>query len=117
MARSQNKYADFAGLRERAVALRRTGYSLRRIRDELKVFNNDILNRLVKGEPPPEWTKRPRAKDDLRAKARELRLQRRNTGDDCRGCLVLTVRRSAQLYRRTEGWWTGIVADAVTRLR
>ncbi|KAF2779608.1 hypothetical protein [Streptomyces sp. OM5714] len=75
MARSQNKYADFEGLRERAVALRRAGYSLRQIRDELKVFNNDILNRLVKGEPPPEWTKRPRAKDDLRAKARELRLQ------------------------------------------
>jgi hypothetical protein len=75
MARSQNKYADFDGLRERAVALRRAGYSLRQIRDELKVFNNDILNRLVKGEPPPEWTKRPRAKGDLRAKARELRLQ------------------------------------------
>ncbi|BDD72679.1 hypothetical protein GCM10023177_44100 [Streptomyces violaceoruber] len=75
MARSQNKYADFEGLRERAVALRRAGYSLRQIRDELKVFNNDILSQLVKGEPPPEWTKRPRAKDDLRAKARELRLQ------------------------------------------
>ncbi|PSK53418.1 hypothetical protein B0E38_04202 [Streptomyces sp. 111WW2] len=59
MAGSQNKYADFEGLRERAVALRRAGYSLRQIRDELKVFNNDILNQLVKGEPPPEWTKRP----------------------------------------------------------
>ncbi|WP_435252616.1 hypothetical protein [Streptomyces tendae] len=73
MARSQNKYADFEGLRERAVALRRAGYSLRQIRDELKVFNNDILSRLVKGEPPPEWTKRPRAKDELRDRARELR--------------------------------------------
>ncbi|MFF8680319.1 terminase gpP N-terminus-related DNA-binding protein [Streptomyces sp. CA-100214] len=75
MARSQNKYADFEGLRERAVALRRAGYSLRQIRDELKIFNNDILNQLVKGEPPPEWTKRPNAKDDVRTKARELRLQ------------------------------------------
>ncbi|MFF5498022.1 helix-turn-helix domain-containing protein [Streptomyces aquilus] len=75
MATSPGKYADFEGLRERAVALRRQGYSLRRIRDELKIFNNDILQRLVKGEPPPEWTKRPRAKDDLRAKARQLRLQ------------------------------------------
>ncbi|MGP4084800.1 hypothetical protein [Streptomyces sp. KR55] len=75
MAHSHGKYADFEGLRERAVALRREGYSLRQIRDELKVFNNDILNQLVKGEPPPEWTKRPNAKDDLRAKARELRLQ------------------------------------------
>ncbi|MBT2414469.1 hypothetical protein J7I94_28650 [Streptomyces sp. ISL-12] len=71
----QGKYADFEGLREKAVALRRAGYSLRQIRDELKVFNNDILNQLVKGEPPPAWTKRPNAKDDLRAKARELRLQ------------------------------------------
>lgn len=75
MARTNDKYADFEGLRERAVALRRGGYSLRQIRDELKIFNNDILNQLVKGEPPPAWTKRPRAKDDLRAKARELRLQ------------------------------------------
>nr|WP_203610548.1 hypothetical protein [Streptomyces sp. SID8111] len=62
-------------MRERAVELRRAGRSLRQIRDELKVYNNDILNRLVKGEPPPAWTRRPRAKDDLRARARELRLQ------------------------------------------
>lgn len=75
MAHPHGEYADFEGLRERAVALRRQGYSLRQIRDELKIFNNDILNQLVKGEPPPEWTKRPNAKDDLRAKARELRLQ------------------------------------------
>ncbi|MEV0643407.1 hypothetical protein AB0I77_52740 [Streptomyces sp. NPDC050619] len=75
MAHSLGKYADFEGLRERAVALRREGYSLRQIRDELKIFNNDILNQLVKGEPPPEWTKRPNAKDELRERARELRLQ------------------------------------------
>ncbi|MEU7425692.1 hypothetical protein [Streptomyces sp. NPDC040750] len=67
--------ADLDTLRERAVALRRAGHSLRRIRDELKVFNNDLLNQLVRGEPPPEPTKHPRARDDLRAKARELRLQ------------------------------------------
>ncbi|GGS82746.1 hypothetical protein J2S47_002767 [Streptomyces griseoviridis] len=72
---SPNRYADFEHLREQAVELRREGYSLRQIRDELKVFNNDILNQLVKGEPPPAWTKRPNAKDDLRARARELRLQ------------------------------------------
>ncbi|MFD5218907.1 hypothetical protein ACFWMH_14800 [Streptomyces tendae] len=75
MARSQNKYADFEGLRERAVALRREGLSRRQIRDRLHVDNNDILNRLLEGEPPPEWTKRPNAKDDLRDRARELRLQ------------------------------------------
>ncbi|QWB25100.1 MULTISPECIES: hypothetical protein [Streptomyces] len=75
MTHAPGKYADFEGLRERAVALRRAGCSLRQIRDELKIFNNDILNQLVKGEPPPAWTKRPNAKDDLRERARELRFQ------------------------------------------
>ncbi|CAL9469186.1 helix-turn-helix domain-containing protein [Streptomyces sp. enrichment culture] len=69
------KYADFERLREEAVALRRRGYSLRQIRDELQVRNKETLQRLVEGEPPPEWTKRPNAKDDLRARARELRQQ------------------------------------------
>lgn len=75
MAHSPGKYADFEGLREQAVALRRAGLSRRQIRDRLHVDNNDILNRLLEGEPPPEWTKRPNAKDDLRERARELRLQ------------------------------------------
>lgn len=75
MAHSQNNYTDIEDLRERALALRRAGCSLRQIRDELKVCNNDVLHRLVKGEPAPEWTKRPRTKDGLRARARELRLQ------------------------------------------
>ncbi|MFD8635121.1 hypothetical protein [Streptomyces sp. NPDC059533] len=65
----------FESLREQAVTLRREGLSRRQIRDRLHVHNNDILNRLLDGEPAPEWTKRPNAKDDLRAKARELRLQ------------------------------------------
>ncbi|GHH90585.1 helix-turn-helix domain-containing protein [Streptomyces capillispiralis] len=75
MTDTPGRYADFEELRERATALRRAGHSLRQIRDELKVHNNDLLNRLVKGEPPPAWTTRPNAKDDLRARARELRLQ------------------------------------------
>ncbi|MFD5709569.1 hypothetical protein ACFWHW_04095 [Streptomyces pharetrae] len=75
MAHSSGKYADFEALREQAVTLRRQGYSLRQIRDELKIYNNDILTRLVRGEPAPEWTKRPNAKDDLRERARELRRQ------------------------------------------
>ncbi|WP_445270786.1 helix-turn-helix domain-containing protein [Streptomyces sp. DSM 41634] len=67
--------ATFESLREQAVALRREGLSRRQIRDRLAVHNNDILNRLLDGEAPPEWTKRPNAKDDERARARELRLQ------------------------------------------
>ncbi|MFJ8842777.1 hypothetical protein ACIRFF_07725 [Streptomyces cyaneofuscatus] len=75
MTETTSKYADFEGLRTQAVALRREGLSVRQIRDRLKVFNNDMLHRLLQGEPAPEWTKRPNAKDDLREKARELRLQ------------------------------------------
>ncbi|MFJ6633857.1 hypothetical protein ACIQMR_21085 [Streptomyces sp. NPDC091376] len=75
MSRATGKYTDLEGLREQATALRRAGLSLRQIRDRLHIDNNELLNRLVKGEPPPEWTKRPNAKDDLRARARELRQQ------------------------------------------
>ncbi|MER6787143.1 hypothetical protein [Streptomyces sp. NPDC000658] len=75
MAHTHGKYADFEALRERALALRREGLSRRQIRDRLLVHNNDLLNRLLEGEPPPQWTKRPNAKDDLRAEARELRLR------------------------------------------
>nr|BFD84374.1 hypothetical protein StreXyl84_37750 [Streptomyces sp. Xyl84] len=75
MAHPHGKYADFEGLRKQAVALRRAGLSRRQIRDRLHVDNNDILNRLLQGEPAPEWTKRPNAKDDLRERARGLRLQ------------------------------------------
>ncbi|MFE6164632.1 hypothetical protein ACFQ7F_37645 [Streptomyces sp. NPDC056486] len=75
MTEITSKYTDFEGLRERAVALRREGLSRRQIRDRMHIDNNDILNRLLEGEPPPEWTKRPNAKDDLRERARELRVQ------------------------------------------
>ncbi|MHC5904663.1 hypothetical protein ACVNF4_12260 [Streptomyces sp. S6] len=75
MAHAPDKYTDFEGLRTQAVALRRSGLSRRQIRDRLHVDNNDLLNRLLDGEPAPEWTKRPNAKDDLRDQARELRLQ------------------------------------------
>ncbi|XIE78845.1 hypothetical protein AB6O49_13635 [Streptomyces sp. SBR177] len=77
MTPETSRYADFEDLRRQAVALRREGLSLRQIRDRLHVHNNDLLHRLVKGEPPPDWTRRPNAKDDLRARARELRLEGR----------------------------------------
>jgi len=75
MTHANGKCADFEDLRKQAVALRRAGLSRRQIRDRFHVDNNDILNRLLEGEPPPDWTKRPNAKDDLRHQARELRLQ------------------------------------------
>jgi orotate phosphoribosyltransferase-like protein len=73
MTQTTGKYTDFEGLRERAVALRRDGLSLRQIADELGVQSKETLSRLVRGEPATERNKRPNAKDDLRARARELR--------------------------------------------
>jgi transposase len=63
------------GRREQAIALRRAGKSRREIKEILGVGSNATLNELLAGEPPPEWTRRPNAKDDLHAKARRLREQ------------------------------------------
>ena len=60
-------------LPEQAVALRRQGKSRRQIREILGPMSNAMLNDALRGEPPPGWTRRPNAKDDLRVKARQLR--------------------------------------------
>jgi transcriptional regulator with XRE-family HTH domain len=62
-------------VRERSIALRRAGHSLREIKQILGIGSNQTLHEALRGEPPPEWTRRPRAKDDLHARARELREQ------------------------------------------
>jgi transcriptional regulator with XRE-family HTH domain len=62
-------------LREQAIMLRRAGKSLRQIKQILGPMSNSTLHDDLRGEPPPEWTRRPKAKDDLRASARELRTQ------------------------------------------
>lgn len=63
----------FEALREQAIALRRAGKSRRQIKEILRISSNATLNQALSGEPPPAWTRRPRAKDQLRLKARELR--------------------------------------------
>ena len=55
--------------------LRRQGKSRSQIKQILGPMSNSTLNDALKDEPPPEWTLRPNAKDELRAKARELRGQ------------------------------------------
>ena len=65
----------FEQLHGRAIALRRSGRSRREIKEILGITSNATLDRALRGEPPPEWTRRPRAKDDLHARARELREQ------------------------------------------
>jgi transposase len=68
-----NSISSVDGRREQAIALRRAGKSRREIKEILGVGSNTTLNELLAGEPPPEWTRRPNAKDDLHAKARLLR--------------------------------------------
>ena len=60
-------------LREQAVTLRREGKSLRQIKQILGPMSNVTLNDALRGVPPLDWTRRPNSKDELRAKARELR--------------------------------------------
>jgi transcriptional regulator with XRE-family HTH domain len=60
-------------LREQATALRHAGKSLREIKQITGVSNNRALTEALRGVPAQPWTRRPRAKDDVRAKARELR--------------------------------------------
>jgi transcriptional regulator with XRE-family HTH domain len=59
-------------LRVTAIGLRRAGRSRREIKEILGV-GNSTLGPALRGEPPPAWTARPNAKDDLHARARELR--------------------------------------------
>src|SRR5260370_6319769 len=62
-------------LRDQEILLRRQGKSLRQIKETLGPMSNPTLNDALKGEPPPEWTRRPKAKDELRVRARDLRGQ------------------------------------------
>jgi DNA-binding transcriptional ArsR family regulator len=62
-------------LRDRAIALRREGKSRREIKQILGPMSNSTLNDPLQGAPPPAWTRRPNAKDDLREQARDLRAQ------------------------------------------
>lgn len=66
---------ELTQLRKQAVLLRRQGKSLRQIKEILGPMSNATLHDALRGEPPPEWTRRPQAKDELRARARELRDQ------------------------------------------
>jgi transcriptional regulator with XRE-family HTH domain len=61
--------------RDRAIALRRAGRSRREIKEILGITSNSTLNTVLAGEPPPEWNRRPNAKDALHEKARALREQ------------------------------------------
>ncbi|MEW9529009.1 helix-turn-helix domain-containing protein [Microbispora sp. NPDC049125] len=77
MSRTSHNAAGFEALRARAIALRRSGKSRLQIKQALGVRSNETLTKLLRGTVPPESLLRPRAKDDLRRRARELRAQGR----------------------------------------
>jgi hypothetical protein len=62
-------------LRERAIALRLEGKSIREIKEVLGPVSSRTLTAALKDTPPAERTRRPNAKDDLRVQARVLRTQ------------------------------------------
>jgi hypothetical protein len=66
---------EFEQLRRQATAPRLAGKSRREIKQVLGPISYRTLDKALKEVPPAEWTRRPNAKDDLRARARELRLQ------------------------------------------
>jgi len=63
---------------EKARELRVLGFSTPQIARMLAVKSPRTISEWTKGIPNPEWTKRPRAKDDLREVAREMRLEGRS---------------------------------------
>jgi len=67
------KTTSFDQLRENAITLRLAGKSRREIKQILRIGSNETLNNALRGVPPPAWTTRPNAKDELRSKARQLR--------------------------------------------
>jgi len=66
---------ELSVLRERAIDLRLAGKSLREIKQALGPISNTTLHDALRDTPPPAWTRRPNAKDDIKVQARELRAQ------------------------------------------
>jgi hypothetical protein len=67
------------------------------------------------------WAARVGVREEafLRAtlKRHSPKTNRLNVGDDYRGCLVISVLRSAELYRNVAGWWLGTHTQATAGYR
>lgn len=85
-------------LKLQARELRREGLSVAQIAERLGGRSKKTVQDWVFGVPPPEWTRRPLAKDAERARARELRLQGR-TYDEIAQELVVS-KSSVSLWTR-----------------
>jgi DNA-binding CsgD family transcriptional regulator len=112
---------SFPELQEQAVALRRAGKSRREIKEILGIGSNETLGKALRGVPPAPWTLRPRAKDDLHAKARELRAQGHTYNEIAaelgvsKGSVSLWVRDMAREPRPSSGEGRSRNRDALAR--
>lgn len=66
---------------QQAVDLRLAGLSRSQIQTALGLRSSKLLTAWLQGVPPPAWTERPRAKDELRAHALALRLEGKSYND------------------------------------
>ncbi|WP_067182857.1 hypothetical protein [Microtetraspora niveoalba] len=78
MARTPQQLARFEVLRAQAITLRAAGKSRAQIKELLNVGSDGTLNELLRDVIPPGSPLRANAKDDMRARARELRLAGRS---------------------------------------
>ena len=76
--------------------MRLEGKSLREIKQILGPMSNSSLHDALKGTPPSDWTRRPNAKAELKAQARELRQQ---------GWSVRQIERHLGVARSTVSVW------------
>lgn len=67
--------------KNRARELRMAGLSVAQITEQMGLRSQSMVWRWVADLPIPEWTRRPRAKDELRARARSMRLQGASYGE------------------------------------
>lgn len=106
-----NQKLLFPEFQEKAIALRRAGKSVREIKEILGVTSNRALSTALRGVPPQPWTRRPRAKDDLHAKARDLRAQGHTYNEIAaelgvsKGSVSLWVRDMPREGRLSEAEW------------
>jgi hypothetical protein len=81
---------------KRAVELRVAGLSRSQIMAALGLRSSKLLNAWLRGVPPPAWTERPNAKDDVRDHAVALRLQGKSYND---------IRRELGVSKSTLSLW------------
>jgi hypothetical protein len=111
----------FDQLKDQAIALRQAGKSRREIMDIIGIRRNQTLDEMLRGVPPPMWTRRPRAKDALHARARELRAQGRTYNEIAadlgvsKGSVSLWVRDMPRLGRLSHEECRKRNADGVAR--